>query len=79
MTISAATDVTAVLMLLFFLAGVVVGCVALRAFSARRAAGPQDGDGEPGRPGRAWRYPPADEPDDDEPDLPPWWQAHGDV
>jgi len=74
---SGTADVLAVVLLVFFLIGVGVGIVAVIAMSARRVdiadrwhRGGGSPEGEP-----AYPFEDEDEPDDDEPNEPGWWQS----
>jgi hypothetical protein len=67
-----AAAVMAIVLLLFFLAGVTVGVLTVVAMSARRAHKAVRAV-EP--PPRTWPYISGREPDDNGPDEPPWWHA----
>jgi hypothetical protein len=73
-----AADVMAIVLFLFFLVGVAVGVLVVVAVSARRAhkAGPPLPPVAPSP--SAWPYRPGHDPDEREPNEPPWWHARGD-
>jgi hypothetical protein len=72
-----AAGVMAIVFFLFFLVGIAVGVLVVIALSARRAhrAVPQVRPIAP--PRDTWAYLPGHDPDEGEPDEPPWWQARG--
>lgn len=70
-----AADVMAIVLFLFFLAGVAVGVLVVVAVSARRAhkAGPPLPP-----PPSTWPYLPGHDPDERESNEPPGWHVRGD-
>ena len=70
--------VMAIVLFVFFLVGVGVGVVAVVALSARRADREDRRNRSLGMPPGEWPYLNELDPDDDEPDEPPWWQTRGD-
>jgi hypothetical protein len=71
---SAAADVLAIVLFIFFAVGVAVGVVIVIALSARRADKAGRRDRRPGPPAADAGYFEDDEPDPE----PPWWQTRGD-
>ena len=67
---SGAAVVMAIVLFIFFLAGIAAGIFVVIAAAARR-------DRSPRRP-RGRRPDPDETGPDDEPDQPPWWHARGD-
>jgi hypothetical protein len=72
-----AAAVMAIVLFLFFLVGVATGIVVVIALSARRAHKAYRRDQLPGPARARWPYLNELDPDDDESDEPPWWQARG--
>ena len=72
-----AAAVMAIVLFLFFLVGVATGIVVVIALSARRAHKADRRDRRPGPRRAGWPYLNEPDPDDDEPDEYPWWQARG--
>lgn len=69
-----AAAVMAIVLFVFFLAGIGVGIIAVYAVSVRRAGKADGQDHSPEAPRDEWPYLNEAGPDD-EPDEPPWWQA----
>lgn len=69
--------VIAIILFVFFVVGLAVGVLVVAALSAQRvdrAARRIEPDASP----LEWRpYVPETDPDDQEPDEPPWWQTRG--
>ena len=75
---SNAAAVMAIVMFVFFLAGVGVGIIVVIALSARRADKADRWNRRARTPRGESAYLAEAEADDDEPNEPPWWQARGD-
>lgn len=72
-----AAAVMAIVLFVFFLAGVAVGVILVAALSARRAHNSGRRPDPPAPSPRRWPYAPETGPDDDGPGEPPWWHARG--